>query len=76
MLHRTYSPDDFNTHGMLRLPWVFWLVLILQAKTWFYLWWRARRASKVPICWRCFIPIAGYFGAECLSVFRRLWAFY
>ncbi len=35
MLHRTYSPDDFNTHCMLRLPWAFWLVLILQAKTWF-----------------------------------------
>lgn len=35
MSHRSYSPDDFNNHGMLSLPWAFWLVLVLQAKTWF-----------------------------------------
>ncbi|MBW7983533.1 DUF2919 domain-containing protein [Enterobacillus tribolii] len=29
-----YSPEDYDVHGVLRLPWTFWLVLILLAKTW------------------------------------------
>jgi hypothetical protein len=31
--HR-FSPDDYDQHGMLRLPLWFWGVLILQARTW------------------------------------------
>lgn len=29
-----FSPDDYDQHGVLRLPWWFWGVLILQARTW------------------------------------------
>lgn len=29
-----YSPDDYDHHGILRLPLWFWGVLILQARTW------------------------------------------
>lgn len=28
------DPDDYNSHGMLRLPLWFWTILILQARTW------------------------------------------
>ncbi len=28
-----YTPDDFDRHGMLQLPWLFWGILILQART-------------------------------------------
>jgi hypothetical protein len=31
--HR-FSPDDYDQHGMLRMPLWFWGVLILQARTW------------------------------------------
>lgn len=29
-----FSPDDYDQHGVLRLPCWFWGVLILQARTW------------------------------------------
>lgn len=29
-----FSPDDYDHHGMLRLPLWFWGVLVLQARTW------------------------------------------
>lgn len=29
-----YTPDDFNAKGELRLPLAFWLILILQSRTW------------------------------------------
>lgn len=29
-----FSPDDYDQHGLLRLPLCFWAVLILQARTW------------------------------------------
>lgn len=28
------NPDDYNSHGMLRLPLWFWAILVLQARTW------------------------------------------
>ncbi|EIC82736.1 DUF2919 domain-containing protein [Serratia sp. M24T3] len=28
------NPDDYNSHGMLRLPLWFWTILVLQARTW------------------------------------------
>ena len=28
------NPDDYNDHGMLRLPLWFWTILMLQARTW------------------------------------------
>jgi len=31
--HR-FSPDDYDHHGVLRLPLWFWGVLVLQARTW------------------------------------------
>ncbi|NDJ56889.1 DUF2919 domain-containing protein [Enterobacteriaceae bacterium 4M9] len=27
-------PSDYDDSGRLRLPWLFWLVLVLQARTW------------------------------------------
>ncbi|MTD28624.1 DUF2919 domain-containing protein [Erwinia sorbitola] len=29
-----YSPDDYDTKGLLRLPLSFWAILLLQARTW------------------------------------------
>lgn len=29
-----YSPESYNSHGQLRLPLLFWLILLLQARTW------------------------------------------
>ncbi len=31
--HR-FSPDDYDQHGVLKLPLLFWGILILQARTW------------------------------------------
>lgn len=30
----SYHPDHYNAHGWLRLPLLFWLVLLLLARTW------------------------------------------
>lgn len=29
-----FSPADYDSHGRLRLPFLFWCVLLLQARTW------------------------------------------
>lgn len=29
-----YAPDDYDQHGWLRLPLWYWMILVLQAKTW------------------------------------------
>ncbi|MGK9171975.1 DUF2919 domain-containing protein [Yokenella regensburgei] len=29
-----FSPADYDAHGCLRLPFLFWCVLLLQARTW------------------------------------------
>ena len=29
-----FLPSDYDQHGRLRLPFLFWLVLLLQARTW------------------------------------------
>ncbi len=29
-----FSPADYDPHGRLRLPFLFWCVLLLQARTW------------------------------------------
>ncbi|EXU74806.1 MULTISPECIES: DUF2919 domain-containing protein [Erwinia] len=29
-----YSPDDYDARGQLRLPAAFWMILLLQARTW------------------------------------------
>ncbi|CBG89135.1 DUF2919 domain-containing protein [Citrobacter rodentium] len=29
-----FHPADYDAHGRLRLPFLFWLVLLLQARTW------------------------------------------
>ncbi len=32
MIH--YSPENYDNKGQLKLPFLFWLILILQARTW------------------------------------------
>jgi len=32
-----YLPDDYDAKGQLRLPFLFWLILLLQARTWLML---------------------------------------
>lgn len=32
-----YSPDDYDAKGQLRLPFLFWLILLLLARTWILL---------------------------------------
>lgn len=34
MIKKTYSPDDYDSKGQLRLPLSFWAILLLQARTW------------------------------------------
>ena len=29
-----FHPGDYDVHGRLRLPFLFWCVLLLQARTW------------------------------------------
>lgn len=29
-----FTPDDYDSKGQLRLPLLFWLILLLQARTW------------------------------------------
>ncbi|WP_428943703.1 DUF2919 domain-containing protein [Pantoea sp. FN060301] len=33
-MNLTYSPDDYDSKGQLKLPVGFWAVLLLQARTW------------------------------------------
>lgn len=32
-----YLPDEYDGKGQLRLPFLFWLILLLQARTWLLL---------------------------------------
>lgn len=32
-----YQPDEYDAKGQLRLPFLFWLILLLQARTWLLL---------------------------------------
>lgn len=34
MKNTEFHPADYDSHGHLRLPFLFWLVLLLQARTW------------------------------------------
>ncbi|WP_026042603.1 DUF2919 domain-containing protein [Pantoea sp. A4] len=34
MVQLKYHPDEYDLRGQLRLPLLFWLVLLLQARTW------------------------------------------
>ncbi|MGS3446963.1 DUF2919 domain-containing protein [Klebsiella electrica] len=34
MKNTEFTPSDFDAHGRLRLPFLFWCVLLLQARTW------------------------------------------
>ncbi|PLL92095.1 hypothetical protein CWN57_28950, partial [Klebsiella pneumoniae] len=34
MKNTEFIPADFDAHGRLRLPLLFWCVLLLQARTW------------------------------------------
>lgn len=34
MKNTEFHPADYDSHGRLRLPLLFWLVLLLQARTW------------------------------------------
>jgi hypothetical protein len=49
MKNTEFIPADFDAHGRLRLPFLFWCVL-LQARTWVLFLWPARRASRATRC--------------------------
>ncbi|WP_156103081.1 DUF2919 domain-containing protein [Erwinia sp. 9145] len=34
MMNQTATPDDYDAKGQLKLPLIFWLILLLQARTW------------------------------------------
>lgn len=34
---RHYQPEEYDAKGQLRLPFLFWLILLLQARTWLLL---------------------------------------
>lgn len=34
---RHYAPEEYDAKGQLRLPFLFWLILLLQARTWLLL---------------------------------------
>ncbi|WP_337023348.1 MULTISPECIES: DUF2919 domain-containing protein [unclassified Pantoea] len=37
MMGLKYLPDEYDAKGQLRLPFLFWLILLLQARTWMLL---------------------------------------
>ncbi|MGK3125812.1 DUF2919 domain-containing protein [Candidatus Pantoea formicae] len=37
MMSLKYLPEEYDAKGQLRLPFLFWLILILQARTWLLL---------------------------------------
>jgi len=37
MMGLKYLPDEYDAKGQLRLPFLFWLILLLQARTWLLL---------------------------------------
>ncbi|VTN10733.1 Inner membrane protein yfeZ [Raoultella terrigena] len=43
-------PADFDAHGRLRLPFLFWCVLLLQARTWVLFIMAGGRGSRAMFC--------------------------
>lgn len=37
MVRLKYPPEEYDAKGQLRLPFLFWLILLLQARTWLLL---------------------------------------
>ncbi|MGU5920582.1 DUF2919 family protein, partial [Klebsiella quasipneumoniae] len=56
MKNTEFIPADFDAHGRLRLPFLFWCVLLLQARTWvLFLMAGAGAPPPAPRPEKCFI---------------------
>jgi hypothetical protein len=51
-----FSPDDYDQHGVLRLPLWFWGVLILQARTWLLFVMASTTREQGPALLQLFYP--------------------
>ncbi|HID4134611.1 TPA: DUF2919 family protein [Pluralibacter gergoviae] len=47
-----FLPADYDQHGRLRLPVLFWLILLLQARTWVLFAVAAASRQQFPRLWR------------------------
>lgn len=70
--HR-FSPDDYDQHGMLRLPLWFWGVLILQARTWLLFVMAGTSRDQGLACYNCSIQILSAFGTVLRLGCLRRW---
>lgn len=76
MKNTEFIPADFDTHGRLRLPFLFWCVLLLQARTWvLFLMGRARHASRADALLNLFYPDHDNFWLGCIPGIPAVLAF-
>lgn len=71
-----FHPADYDGHGRLRLPFLFWCVLLLQARTWvlFVIAGSSREQGNTLL--NLFIPIMTHSGLGCFPAFPPCWRFY
>jgi hypothetical protein len=70
------TPADFDSHGRLRLPFLFWCVLLLQARTWVLFVIAAASRGQGDALLTLFYPDHDTSGWACCPVFRPFSRFY
>lgn len=73
MKNTEFIPADFDTHGRLRLPFLFWCVLLLQARTWVLFLMAGASRQQGDALLNLFYPDHDNFGWDCSPAFRRCW---
>jgi hypothetical protein len=68
-------PADYDAQGRVRLPFLFWCVLLLQARTWVLFVMAAASRGQGDTLLNLFIPITMPSGSACCRAYRRWWLF-
>ncbi|ELO72900.1 hypothetical protein SEEERB17_019545 [Salmonella enterica subsp. enterica serovar Enteritidis str. SARB17] len=66
-----FHPADYDVHGRLRLPFLFWCVLLLQARAWVLFVIAGSSRGQGNTLLNFFIPTMIIFGWGCCPAFRR-----
>ena len=70
-----FSPVDFDAHGRLRLPFLFWCLLLLQARTWVLFLLAGASRDQGDVLLNLFYPDHSLFWIELLPGVPAVFAF-
>jgi hypothetical protein len=73
MKNTEFIPSDFDAHGRLRLPFLFWCVLLLQARTWVLFIMAGASRQQGDVLLNLFYPDHDNFWLGYCRVSRRYW---